>query len=521
MLSKKIKIIAIIASFLIISSLTFTEVKASGVTRLGGQDRYETSVNIAKQFDKLNAIIIVNGEDYHDAISSCVFAKKMGAAILLTENNTLSKASLDFLNNSVSKDKNVYIIGNTKRVSSAVESTVKNFGFSNVERISGQSDYDTNSAVLDKMNVAEGTPVIFVSGAGYADGISISSIAAAKGYPILMTDVNSISSSTAEELKKIKPSKIYFVGGNGVISQTNRDNIASIAGVSKENIVNLTGEDRYETNLNIMNQFKLQSDTVAFAYGGEDNTDGKFADALAGTAYAAAKNAPILLVNSNNNKLQKQFVDSMKYSNVLVYGGIGSISDNLLGSLISNSSSAILAYSAVLQNGAMFFSTDDSKSRSLNDFLNDNNFINNKQSITHFTVLDMDGDNIPEVILELSSTNAPEAYEILHYMNGKVYGYHRVLRALEDLKSDGTFLESGGAFDNTFAKLKFNENGSDEIQIASEVSNQENGNISETYYIGNKIVTKKEFDDFMKSNSKSKQANWYVYNNEQVSTIVK
>ncbi|WPC42541.1 cell wall-binding repeat-containing protein [Clostridium sp. JS66] len=248
-----------LANFSTVLSLTLSDVKAAGVTRLGGQDRYETSVNIAKQFDKLiNAIVIVNGEDYHDAISSYVFAKRMGAAILLTESNTLSKSSLDFLNKSVSKDKNVYIIGNTKRVSSAVESIIKNQGFSNVERISGQSDYDTNSAVLDKMNVTEGTPVIFASGEGYADGISISSI-------------------------------------------------------------------------------------------------------------AVAKNAPILLVNNNNNKLQKQFVDSMKYLNVLVYGGIGSISDNLLGLLIDNSSSAMTAYSAVLQNGAIFFSTDDSKSESLND----------------------------------------------------------------------------------------------------------------------------------------------------------
>lgn len=334
MISKKSKglLCTAITTLILTSSIFITNAQAASFMRLGGVDRYQTSTNIASKFiseSNYDSIVIATGEDYHDAISSVVFAKQIGAPLILSNGNYLNNTTKDFLRSKT--DKKIYIIGSKLRMTNGVESDISYSGFyDKMERISGNTDYDTNAAVVDKMNVAIGTPVVIVSGAGYADGISVSSIAAVKGYPILMVDVNSIANSTANQLRKIKPSKIYFVGGTGVISQANRNNIASIAGVSSDNVINLSGSDRYQTNLNIMNEFKIPSDTVAFAYGGEDNTDGKFADALAGTGYASAKNAPILLVDSNNNNTdQKKFADSMNYTNRIFYGGIGSISDNL------------------------------------------------------------------------------------------------------------------------------------------------------------------------------------------------
>lgn len=333
MISKKSKglLCTAITTLILTSSIFITNAQAASSMRLGGADRYQTSTNIAGKFiseSNYDSIVIATGEDYHDVISSVTFAKQIGAPLILSNGNYLNDTTKDFLRSKT--DKKIYIIGSKLRMTNSIESDISYSGFYNkMERISGNTDYDTNAAVVDKMNVAIGTPVVIVSGAGYADGISVSSIAAIKGYPILMVDVNSIANSTSNQLRKIKPSKIYFVGGTGVISQDNKNNIASIAGVSTDNVINLSGSDRYQTNLNIMNEFKIPSDTVAFAYGGEDNTDGKFADALAGTGYAAAKNAPILLVDNNNNTEQKKFADSMNYTNRIFYGGTGSISDNL------------------------------------------------------------------------------------------------------------------------------------------------------------------------------------------------
>ena len=43
----------------------------------------------------------------------------------------------------------------------------------------------------------------------------------------------------------------------------------------------------------------------------------------------------------------------------------------------------------------------------------------------------MDGDEVPEVVLELSVDNNPEFYEVLHYMDDTVYGYNITYRGLE------------------------------------------------------------------------------------------
>ena len=41
------------------------------------------------------------------------------------------------------------------------------------------------------MNLEKGTPVVIANGYGFADALSVSSVASLKGYPILMTGASS------------------------------------------------------------------------------------------------------------------------------------------------------------------------------------------------------------------------------------------------------------------------------------------------------------------------------------------
>ena len=111
-----------------------------------------------------------------------------------------------------------------------------------------------------------------------------------------------------------------------------------------------------------------------------------------------------------------------------------------------------------MQNKAEFFSTDNKKNVYLNDFLTNKEIYGTVFKVTHFTVLDMDGDKIPEVVLELTVGNYVEFYEVLHYMNDKVNGYIQVLRGFENLKTDGTVRYSNSAFNNGYRKLSFETN---------------------------------------------------------------
>ena len=67
-----------------------------------------------------------------------------------------------------------------------------------------------------------------------------------------------------------------------------------------------------------------------------------------------------------------------------------------------------------------------------------------------FAIVDMDGDTIPEVLLELSNYMG---YVILRYREGRVYAFYASYRAMSDLKPDGSFLSFGSAFDAELSKI--------------------------------------------------------------------
>jgi hypothetical protein len=179
---------------------------------------------------------------------------------------------------------------------------------------------------------------------------------------------------------------------------------------------------------------------------------------------------------------------------------------------------AMEAYKAVLQNKAEFFSTDNRKNIPLKDLLN--RVPESPLKITHFTALDMDGDKIPEVVLELSiGNNNPIFFEVLHYMNGTVYGYNRVYRGLLQLKIDGTFNYSSGAADNGIGKLSFDSNaGETDIILGYSKSNNNNGSIPISYFINDKPVTQESFNSFLKEQAEKKDAIWYEFSQKNIET---
>ncbi|MEW9095491.1 MAG: hypothetical protein AB2417_10460 [Clostridiaceae bacterium] len=185
--------------------------------------------------------------------------------------------------------------------------------------------------------------------------------------------------------------------------------------------------------------------------------------------------------------------------------------------MLSNNS-VLEAYKAVLQNKTEFFSTDNKKKLYLNDFLTNEEIYGTIFKVTHFTVLDMDGDKVPEVVLELSVGNEPEFYEVLHYMNDTVYGYLIVYRGLEGLKEDGTFRYSSGAADNGFGKLKFELDAFKTDILGYSKSSQGDANLIISYFINNKPVTKESYDSFVNEQFGKKDEIWYEFSQKNIET---
>ena len=78
-------------------------------------------------------------------------------------------------------------------------------------------------------------------------------------------------------------------------------------------------------------------------------------------------------------------------------------------------------------------------------------------TITRFALLDLDGDGADELVLNIDFSGEEE-YVILTCYDGAVYANQIVYRGFLSPKADGTVAWSNGAFDNGYARFRF-ENG--------------------------------------------------------------
>ncbi|MFC0906009.1 cell wall-binding repeat-containing protein [Clostridium sp. MT-14] len=288
------------------------------VSRLAGQNRYETAAKISQNnWNEADTAVLVSGQSYADALSAAPFAKLKNAPILLTSSNTLdsnTKSELSRL-----KVRTVYIIGGTGVVSSSIESSLRNMKMV-VKRISGNDRYATSLEVAKQIKSPK--QVFVASGAGFADGLSVSSYASLSGSPIILTDGKQLSSDILKYVKD-NSSTPYVIGGNGVVD----DSVVSSLGA-----VRISGSDRYSTNLAILNKFndKYDLSNIYLASGSD------FADALSGSAVAGEKSAPVVLIGKSDLSGAKNYIQG-KLSGVgqiTILGGEASVSQVTVNKLL-------------------------------------------------------------------------------------------------------------------------------------------------------------------------------------------
>ncbi|MGH4139577.1 cell wall-binding repeat-containing protein [Clostridium sp.] len=280
---------------------------AATATQLSGKDRYQTAIKIVEAgWTSSENAVITTGEVMADALAAAPLAYAKGQApILLTKTNEIPEGVMTELK--TLGVKNVYIVGGVGAVSKAVADKLAEAGLT-IQRIEGKDRFATSLAVA---KVAFGTnpaEVVIANGISYADALSVSSIAARKGMPILLVNNSALS---AEQTSYIAGKNVYAVGGIGVLNA---------AVVTKTNAQRLSGADRYETNAAILAKFKQDYSNVYIAKG----TPANLVDALAGSVLAAKGNNPVVLVEGDkiNTKLAAVVSDNIASdSKVVRLGG--------------------------------------------------------------------------------------------------------------------------------------------------------------------------------------------------------
>ena len=127
-------------------------------------------------------------------------------------------------------------------------------------------------------------------------------------------------------------------------------------------------------------------------------------------------------------------------------------------------------------------------------------------------VLDLDGDGQMEAVIK-EYTRGVEYTElgslVLDVQQNTVYAYELSLRAMIELKADGTFTYSSGAADNGIASLK-PEGDSVPYQILAESSTDSAGGIS--YTVNGLTVSGTDYSAALDQQTQKPEAVWYEWN---------
>lgn len=228
--NKKVKNAIIIGGTNAISSNTESDLSNMGITskRIGGNDRYETSVLIAKELGEAsNEIVVTYGLNFADSLSMASVAGLKGIPMLLTDKDNLPSSVKSYVNEK--KPSKTYIIGATGVVSQNVANQLPN-----VERIGGSNRYDTNRKVYEKFKGELNISNIYVaSGTDFPDALSGSALAKTERSFLLLVNPASQEPITQAFISTYKPyiSKAYILGGSSAISKNALNGI----GISIEN----------------------------------------------------------------------------------------------------------------------------------------------------------------------------------------------------------------------------------------------------------------------------------------------
>jgi subtilisin family serine protease len=198
-----------------------------------------------------------------------------------------------------------------------------------IVRLSGADRFAT-AAAISKATFAPGVPYLFVAtGRGFPDALAGGTLAAQLGVPLLLVSPSSIPAPTLNEIKRLKPTTIYVLGGPAVVAETVVQQLKSHDHPTMGSTVRLSGADRYATAAAISHAaFAPGVGTVFVA------TGANFPDALAGAPASAVIGGPLLLVTTTSTPpATRTELSRLKPKRIVILGGPSVVSSTVAAQL--------------------------------------------------------------------------------------------------------------------------------------------------------------------------------------------
>ncbi|WP_066516903.1 cell wall-binding repeat-containing protein [Curtobacterium ammoniigenes] len=299
------------------------------VDRVSGADRYATSVALAQAAyggTTGGTVFVATGTNYPDALAAGPAAAKEHAPLLLTAPTALPQDVSDEI--AALAPKRVVVVGGPFAVSDGVMDQIRSAApGASVTRISGSDRFGTADAIVQDAwpSGTSVTSVDVATGTNFPDALAAAAAAGSEGIPVLLVNGggSSVDATTNSLIGSLGAHTITVVGGPNAVSPAVASQLQ--AAHSAAAVTRISGSDRFDTAAKIAaNAFPTGASHVYVA------TGYAFPDALAGSALAAAKGAPLLTAtNTCTPEVLNAEVAALGATNVTLIGGTFALSSDV------------------------------------------------------------------------------------------------------------------------------------------------------------------------------------------------
>ena len=210
---------------------------------------------------------------------------------------------------------------------SKLQSDMKDLYVNNIKitELKGEDRYET-ACKISKEGWKEGAKtVILTNGNSVVDGVTATPLASVNDAPILLVQKDGIPTSTKDEIKRLNPSNIIVIGGEGSVNNKIMDELKSI--LPSVSLTRIGGIDRYETSLQIAKRISEKVDiNKVYLAGGYGEVD-----ALSIASQAGIDKQPIIL--SGKDSLSENVYNWLKSQGIqeaYFVGGKTVLSDEVI-----------------------------------------------------------------------------------------------------------------------------------------------------------------------------------------------
>lgn len=290
------------------------------VGRIGGENRIDTAVQLAtRYYKKADTVVLARQDVFADALAAGPLAAALKAPILLVPAQSLPPQVAETIQSLGAS--RVVLAGGPSALSPDLEEALTGLGIQKLDRLGGESRYETAALLAQAVISATGNKEVLVAtGEGFADALAATPLATKNHQAIFLVGQGPTPAMVKEVMKRLGVKRMRIIGGPQAVPE------AALKGLPPVRD-RLFGADRYETALALARAMGYQRE--AFVASGD-----AFADAMVAGPIAGHLGKPILLTGAKVlSPALRRFIDRSELYDFTVIGGKAAILSHVVASL--------------------------------------------------------------------------------------------------------------------------------------------------------------------------------------------